>query len=74
MEATVTYEGNPVGDPVMVVSEIECGKICDSRGDCNSFAFCVESPGYLNCYPQDRVLSGNEPKNRPSNCATFRKI
>ena len=74
MESTVIDEGNPVGGEVTKASEFECGKLCDSRKGCNSFAFCLEKPGKINCYTKDKILKGNEPTKQPSNCASYRRI
>ena len=74
MGQLVKDEGRSIGVPLTVSTGHDCGTICGTTNGCNSFGFCHERPGALNCYLHDKYLTGSEEFQPDSNCESWREI
>ena len=72
--AIVVNTGNNIASVSNENSPERCGERCDNIVNCNSFVVCTEPNGLYTCHPKDKILDGREMLNKPSNCASYKKM
>ena len=69
----VIEDGMDVLKPSVEENSDDCGRHCSSTLGCNSFSFCEDSTGDVNCFLMDKLLSGYEKRHSQGNCSSFLK-